>query len=92
MLCRQNSLNIAYTQLSDKLYTCFFYKNYTLVGETERKEQPADRPTNAYGDAFLAANSVVILQILFTMHLLMSEGCTANSYHQALHASSSILY
>jgi len=60
MLCRQNSLNIAYTQLADRLYTCWRGK--------KRRGQPADRPTNAYGDAFLAANSAAILQILLTMH------------------------
>ena len=52
MLCRQNSLNIAYTQLADRLE------------RQETKGQHADRPTKAYGDAFLAANSAALIQLL----------------------------
>jgi hypothetical protein len=60
--------------------------DYTLDGErnkTKKKlkttvgsEQPADRPTNTYGDAFLATNSTAVLQTLMPMQNGVKLGCT----------------
>lgn len=44
----------------------------TTVGS----EQPADRPTNTYGDAFLATNSTAVLQTLMPMQNGVKLGCT----------------